>query len=78
MYRRIDVVSSIARQQQNRQNGYHGYHHTEPQGVIVAYLGYDAVPMATKNAAVTSLDSKWTPRRHFSEVGWLEKTAVSL
>ena len=27
---------------------------------------YHMVPMDTTNAAVTSLDSKWTPRRHFS------------
>src|SRR5438067_2058412 len=33
LYRECIVVSSIARQQRNHPNGYHGYHSAEPQEV---------------------------------------------
>src|ERR1039458_6078916 len=58
----------------NNENHPHGYHRIEPQEVNVAYNGYHMVPMATTNAAVKSLDSKWTPRRHFSGIRGHRKT----
>src|SRR5271163_3642552 len=68
MYRELNVVSSYARQQENRSAGYHGYHSTEPQGVSVVFGSYSTVPTGTTNAAAVSLDSIWTPRRHFLRV----------
>jgi hypothetical protein len=65
MYTKSNVVSSITRQQQNRQHDYHGYHSTERQRLSVEIIDYHTVPVDTTDAALTSLDSKWTPRRHF-------------
>ena len=63
MYREFLVVSSYARQQENRSNGYHGYHSTEPQGVSLSFVGYHMVPIGTTNAALVGLDSIWTPEK---------------
>jgi len=65
LYRRGPVVSSFARQQENLENGSHGYHRIEGQRDIAFSDDPHMVPMATTNAAATSLDSKWTPRRQF-------------
>ena len=40
------------------------------QGFSVEFIDYHISTMDTTNAAGTSLDSKWTPRRHFSGVRW--------
>ena len=45
-------------------HGYHGYHLIEGKGVMALFVHHMA-PMATTNAAATSLDSKWTPQRQF-------------
>ena len=55
---------------ENRHSGYHGYHLIEGQGDRATTMAPVMATMATTNAAATSLDSKWTPRRHFSEVRW--------
>ena len=68
LYRKVIVVFSFARRQRNRQSGYHGYHSTEQQGLSVEFIDYHRVPTDTTNAAVPSLDSKWTPPSHFSRV----------
>jgi hypothetical protein len=47
---------------ENYANGYHWYHRVEGQGDIATTM---ARTMATTNAAATSFDSKWIPRRHF-------------
>jgi hypothetical protein len=48
-----------------RPHAYHGYHRIEGQGDRTTTIVPTMATTATTNAAVTSLDSKWTPRRHF-------------
>jgi hypothetical protein len=59
------MLSSESRDNENRSNGYHGYHRIEGQGDIATTMAPTLATMATTNAAAASLDSKWTPRRHF-------------
>lgn len=68
MYRELNVVFCIARQQKNHLDGYHRYHSTEPQGFSVAFTDYHVVTTDTTNAAVKGLDSNWTPWRHSSGI----------
>jgi len=65
IYRTSIVVSSIARQRENLKHGYHGYHRIEGQGDMAKTMIPTMATMATTNAAARSLDSIWTPRRHF-------------
>jgi ribonuclease PH len=68
MYGRLNVVSSIARQQRKSSNmATMDTIALRRKELAWNIIDYHMVPMATisRNAAVTSLDSKWTPRRHF-------------
>src|SRR5260370_40119736 len=65
IYRTSIVGSSFARQRENLKHGHPGYHRIERPGHIAKTMVPTMATIATTNAAATSLDSKWTPRRRY-------------
>jgi hypothetical protein len=79
MYRKLSVASSIARQQENRQGGYHGYHSIEPKGFRTVFTTTTTGPTDTTNGPDESglqLDTASTLFGRSVELGSSRKSMI--